>query len=411
MRIHQIEVSNVLKIKDVTAKFDPHFQVVGGRNAQGKSSLIQAIWLALGGGNASKETVLPIRHGETKASVVLDLGDLIVTRSWTAKGTRLTVKTPEGAGFTSPQAQLDKLMGKFSFDPLAFTRLSAREQRELLISLVDMPVDIHELDKERAALYQERLETGRRRDAFGTVTVNPNLPAELVSSAAILADIRELEARNKARTHAQWELMAQQSEKNAVKERVERLRRELAEAETRLAHIGGRVEEAEKLVCDLGEEQEDPRSLHMQLEGVEETNALIRENNQARERREEQSLLGDAYAKLNQELHELDEIRRSALEGASFPVPGLGFSDDGVTFNGVPFSQASSAEKIRVSFAIGASMDPDLRVMRILDGSLLDDDSMAILREMAAGHDYQLVVERVGSGDEGALILEDGELV
>ena len=114
MRIHQIEVSNVLKIKDVTAKFDPHFQVVGGRNAQGKSSLIQAIWLALGGGNASKETVLPIRHGETKASVVLDLGDLIVTRSWTAKGTRLTVKTPEGAGFTSPQAQLDKLMGKFS---------------------------------------------------------------------------------------------------------------------------------------------------------------------------------------------------------------------------------------------------------------------------------------------------------
>ena len=30
MRIHQIEVSNVLKIKDVTAKFDPHFQVVGG---------------------------------------------------------------------------------------------------------------------------------------------------------------------------------------------------------------------------------------------------------------------------------------------------------------------------------------------------------------------------------------------
>ena len=74
MRIHQIEVSNVLKIKDVTAKFNPHFQVVGGRNAQGKSSLIQAIWLALGGGNASKETVLPIRHGETKASVVLDLG-------------------------------------------------------------------------------------------------------------------------------------------------------------------------------------------------------------------------------------------------------------------------------------------------------------------------------------------------
>ena len=65
----------------------------------------------------------------------------------------------------------------------------------------------------------------------------------------------------------------------------------------------------------------------------------------------------------------------------------------------------------RVAFAIGASMDPDLRVMRILDGSLLDDDSMAILREMAAGHGYQLVVERVGSGSGLATRYGDSMLI
>lgn len=33
MRIHQIEVSNVLKIKDVTAKFDPsRIRIIGGED-------------------------------------------------------------------------------------------------------------------------------------------------------------------------------------------------------------------------------------------------------------------------------------------------------------------------------------------------------------------------------------------
>ena len=81
MKIVELQAENVKRLKAVEITPDGTMQVIGGRNAQGKSSVLDAIWLALGGGKASKETPLPIRDGEDKASVRLDLGDLVVTHS------------------------------------------------------------------------------------------------------------------------------------------------------------------------------------------------------------------------------------------------------------------------------------------------------------------------------------------
>ena len=97
------------------------------------------------------------------------------------------------------------------------------------------------------------------------------------------------------------------------------------------------------------------------------------------------------------------------------PVEGLGvdFDDDGahVMFNGVPFEQASTAEKLRVSTAIAMAANPELRVLRISDGSLLDDKSMAILTEFAGKHDFQLWIELVRPNETTGIILEDGAIV
>ena len=87
MKIIELRAENVKRLKAVGIHPDGTLQVIGGRNAQGKSSVLDAIWLALGGGKAGKSTSVPIRDGEDKASVTLDLGDLIVTGSWTKGGT------------------------------------------------------------------------------------------------------------------------------------------------------------------------------------------------------------------------------------------------------------------------------------------------------------------------------------
>ena len=94
MKIIKLTASNVKRLRAVEITPDGTLQVVTGRNGQGKTSVLDAIWLALGGGSAARETVRPVRDGEDRASVTLDLGDLVVTRTWAKGKTALTVTSP-----------------------------------------------------------------------------------------------------------------------------------------------------------------------------------------------------------------------------------------------------------------------------------------------------------------------------
>src|SRR5659263_55539 len=162
MKIIKLTAENVKRLKAVEITPDGTVQVITGRNAQGKTSVLDAIWLALGGGAASKSTLKPIRDGEDHASVRLDLGDLVVSRTWTGDKTALTVTAADGARYTSPQGVLDALIGRLSFDPLEFTRLSARDQVTALLDLVNLDVDLDTLAHQRQSAYAARTEIGRQ---------------------------------------------------------------------------------------------------------------------------------------------------------------------------------------------------------------------------------------------------------
>ena len=118
MRIISLKAENIKKVKAVEITPKDDVVVISGKNAQGKTSVLDAIWFALGG----KDNIpsQPIRQGKEKARVVLDLGQYKVTRIFTKAGTYLTVENAQGATFKSPQALLDKMIGDLSFDPLAF---------------------------------------------------------------------------------------------------------------------------------------------------------------------------------------------------------------------------------------------------------------------------------------------------
>lgn len=401
MKIIELRATNIKRLKAVEITPDGTMQVIGGRNAQGKSSVLDAIWLALGGGKASKETPLPIRDGEDRASVRLDLGDLIVTRSWTAKGTTLKVENADGAAYSSPQGMLDALVGQLSFDPLAFTRLSPRDQREALLKLVDLPVDVDKLDAERQLAYEARTEIGRQAKALGDVpAIDEDLPNVEQSAVELFERLNAAREHNRARKVAEDAIRRTEQDIADLEAQMARLtkllkttREELASRTAALAGMGG------DLPLDELEEQ---------LATVEDTNARIRANNAAKERLAQKTDLREMYEAATREIEALDEQKEAALAAATFPVDGLGFDEHGVTYNGVPLAQASSAEQIRVSLAMGMALNPRLRVLMIKDGSLLDSESMAAIREQVAEKDYQLLVERVGNADEGAVIIEDG---
>ena len=68
------------------------------------------------------------------------------------------------------------------------------------------------------------------------------------------------------------------------------------------------------------------------------------------------------------------------------------------------------AQQLRASVAIAMAANPKLRVIRVRDGSLLDERAMRLLAEMADAHDCQVWIERVDTSGSVGFVLEDGHL-
>ena len=121
LKIIRLIAENVKKLRAIQITPEGHIVQISGPNAAGKTSVLDCIWYALGGGSSLPEE--PIRRGAAKAEIHIDLGEMIVTRTFTHKGSYLKVLSKDGLEWKSPQKVLDKLLGKLSFDPLAFAKL------------------------------------------------------------------------------------------------------------------------------------------------------------------------------------------------------------------------------------------------------------------------------------------------
>ena len=119
MKIIRLEAQNILNIKAIEIQADGKSVILSGKNEVGKSSILDTIMMTLTG----KMVERPIKDGETRAEVTVDLGDYKVKRVWTEAGNRLeiTSTTKEGAivHYSSPQALINGILGQLAFDPLA----------------------------------------------------------------------------------------------------------------------------------------------------------------------------------------------------------------------------------------------------------------------------------------------------
>ena len=409
MKIISLEAQNVQKLKVVRIKPDGSAIIIGGKNAQGKSSVLDCIMVALGGTKYAAKK--PVRDGEKKGHIIIDLGKYIVKRTFTeAGGNSIYVENNDGARFTSPQQILNDLLGTISFDPLSFSRMDDRQQVELLKEVSG--IDSSKLDAEYLEVYDDRADFNRdikRLDSqLEGMVSHEDAPEEPVSISA-LTD--EMEQANKANGEVEEKNEALKDKKalcSVVEEEIEDLKKQLSEKEGELSGLNEWLDENETAIMKMG--LIDTSAIREKMDGVEETNSKVVENVRYNSTKEELETAEKNHAKKDARLTEIKEEKRDMVAGSKLPVKGLMFDEDGITYNNIPFSQASDAEKLRVSVALGLAMNPKLKVMLIRDGSLLDEDNLAMITKMAEKEGGQVWIERVGTGKEMTVIMEDGEV-
>lgn len=441
MRIIGLEVENFKVLRAVQIEPAAHLVTVGGKNGQGKSSVLDAIWVALAG--KAKSPAKPIREGEEQCRIVLILGngqepELIVTRTFNAKeGGRFTdtIKVESGDGrqrYNSPQAMLDELLGAIGFDPLEFIQKKPDDQAQMLLGLVPLPIDLDALAREDTADYDNRRDINRDAASLDAqvkaIVVPDDLPEDAPDRAALTTKLaeasdhnigieRERNARVQERQAISARVQAAESERgNAIdlRERAEQLMRDAAAADERAAAIDTEIEKREAAAAALPDLAEpiDTEAVRRQLQEADAVLAgLDAKARKAALIKQLDAKLAESES-LTKAMADREAKRRDVLAKARMPIEGLGFAinEKGkpvVLMGGQPFDQASSAEQIRASTAIAMAANPELRVLRIKDGSLLDDDAMAQIASMAEDEDFQLWVERVGDGGVG-IVMEAG---
>lgn len=425
MKIIALQAENIKRLSAVAIRPDGNLVQITGRNGAGKTSVLDAIWWALAG--AGNVQTSPIRKGEEKAHIQLDLGDLTVLRRFKAQDdgaftTSLVVEGADGARYRSPQAMLDALVGELSFDPLEFTRLSPKEQYDRLRRLVP-GVDFDALDEANRSDYDRRRDVNRRvnelRAQAGGIEIPDDLPEAPVDEDGLTAKMADASRHNaeierEAARREQGEQRAVSSEQDA-----DRFEAEAKDLRARAEEADERAHQARKQAADLRAEMSGADALPKPLD-VTDLQEQLRQARQvnreigARVQRDDLTSEADALAaeadKLTEAMAERTEAKRRAVAEADLPVDGLGFDDEGVTLGGLPFGQASDAEQLEASVAIAMAANPQLRVIRVRDGSLLDEDAMTQLAGLAEQQDCQVWIERVDTSGKVGFVVEDGHL-
>jgi hypothetical protein len=423
LHIIKLEAENVRRLEAVS--IEPGGEpliVIGGQNGAGKSSVLDAIWWALAGKGVMPRQ--PLREGTARGFTRLHIGDLVIERTINQRGTSLEVRK-DGYLAPSPQELLNDLVGALAFDPLAFARAKAKEQLATLRDLVGL--DTAQLDQERGQEYTARTDVGRQIKQLEGELASLRAPAvdtptEEMSLDDLLNKLMEQERENREHAKQRDVTKAQGDQLVAKTYKLQSIDDSIIELERRLTELRAN---GDKLRQEIAADSAALEARQAEVNAlVDHDLSLVRNeisrsegiNKQVREAVRYRDLQRTILAKMHtqsghtERIKEIDEQKAARLAQIDFPVEGLSIDEEGVLYNGLPFEQASSAEQLRVSAEIGFALNPTLRVMLVRDGSLLDDNSLELMRQLAVRHNAQVWIEMVGTGQQVSIVIEEGRV-
>jgi hypothetical protein len=447
MKILQLTAENFKKLRLVEITLDgrPLTQLTG-RNGQGKTSTIDALWFLIKGQKALPDRKSDVvRRGTEKARVSGKLanGDGIsftITRTVGMDGNPPTLTivpaVHKDAGKT-PQDYLDDLFSILTFDPLKFAEMSTAEQIEELKKTAKVDLDFEQLNAANEADYQERHGVTREikllDGQLAGMHVAEGLPKEKVDTAAIVAKLNAADEANKEARRvfaAKQELGVKAAQLGIDKVRkgeaiqaqehtIKSLEEQLAKARKTLGVLHGEQKTLNEKHAAAEKEFEaapagdviDVGALSEQLQAAERTNRAIDTRARYDKLKADRDAKQRQVDKLTRQMEAREEKKRAALAKAKIPVEGLTFDEREVKYNGIPIEMLGEGEQIRISTLIGMAANPKLRLLCIRHGEALDEDGLKQLAHMAKENDFQIIMARVDTSGKIGIVIEDGSVI
>lgn len=400
VKIRQLEIENVKRVKAVTlTPTENGLTVIGGRNGQGKTSVLDAIAWALGG-NKLKPSESQRIGSAAPPSIHIELSNgLVVERK--GKSSALHVIDPSGQ--KAGQQLLDSFIEKLALNLPKFMDARNDEKAETLLQIIGVGDKLAVLDRQEKSLYNQRLEVGRIADRkkkhAEEMAWYPDAPAEPVSASELI--------------QRQQAILAKNGENQRKREKEAHYNKVLAEAQIAFDRAKAALKQAEQDCVTARKaaenlQDESTAELEQDIANIDAINTKVRANAEKNRVQAEADELAGQYGDLTQQIESVKDQRMKLLDSADMPLPGLSVQDGELTYNGQKWDCMSGSEQLQVATAIIRKLNPDCGFVLMDKLEQMDPETLRAFGAWLEKEGLQVIATRVGTDDTCSIIIEDG---
>lgn len=407
VKINTFEIENVKRIKAVAVTPTPSgLSVIGGKNNQGKTSILDSIAWALGGNDFKPSNAA--REGSTippNLKVKLSNG-IIVER----KGKNSTLKVTDPSGKKAGQTLLNEFIEKLAIDLPKFMNSSNKEKANILLRIIGVGEQLAAYDLKEKELYQERLTVGRIADQKKKYAAEQveykGVPDTLISPQSLINQQQAILAKNGENQRKREKVTQYEYQVTTLSQEVAALKKQLQAKELELNKATSDLTIAKTDALDLIDESTE--ELERNLAEIEETNRKIRANLDKSKAEDDAKEYAQQYDDLTVKIDDVRKERIELLKGANLPLPGLSVEDGELTYKGKKWDSMSGSDQLKVSTAIVRKLNPKCGFVLIDKLEQMDLDTLKEFNQWLQQEGLQAIATRVSTGDECSIIIEDG---
>ena len=407
IKINSLELENVKRVKAV--KLEPTkngLTVVGGKNNQGKTSVLDAIAWALGG--AKYKPSQPQREGSlVEPQLHIELSNGMVVERLGKNG---SLKVTDPSGQKGNQSLLDGFISQFALDLPKFTEADKNTKAKILLQIIGVGDKLSVFDKQESELYNRRTEIGRIADQkkkYADEMVQwDGVPEEIVSAAELIQQQQEILARNGRNQELRNQVKNLEAQKTLLEQRIEEAQKALNVMHEQFAELMEKLSIANINAKDL--QDESTAELEESIANIDSTNAKVRDNLNKQRAQEEADEYKRQYGDLTTQIEDIRKARMELLNGVEMPLKDLSVQDGELIYKGQKWDNMSGSDQLKVATAIVRKTNPQCGFVLLDKLEQMDIDTMNEFGKWLQDNNLQAIATRVSTGDECSIFIEDG---
>lgn len=403
IKINKLEIENVKRVKAV--KIEPSssgLTLLGGKNNQGKTSVLDSIAWVLGG-NRYQPSEAQRTGSITPPAISMTLSNgLVVER----KGKNATLKVTDPAGQKGGQNLLDSFVEQLALDLPKFMAASPKDKAQILLKIIGVGPQLAELERKEQQIYNERTAIGKIADQkkkfADEMTYHTDAPKDLISASDLIKQQQDILARNGENQRKRENLASLEKQASDIANQI-------AALQVRLDAVNIDLVTARKSALDLLDES--TTQLEANITNIEEINRKVRQNLDKEKAEDDANYHAREYAALTTSLEGIRKAKTALLDGADLPLPGLAVQDGELTYQGHKWDSMSGSDQLKVSVAIVRKLKPECGFVLMDKFEAFDLDALSDFGAWLESEGLQVIATRVSTGPECSIIIDDGYVV